>query len=161
MEARPGGVDAAKQLLSAGVVRGLSLLLPRYAGFPAAEPLRAAATLCMACSDEARKWMLAVPGVAPALCGPAFCAGGCAEAHGALLRMLEPQKLQPSANSSSASNGGAAAAGAAGGQATSLADLIRQGVDGSEPGSVGDLAFYCLLRCIAALCSAICMLPAS
>ena len=88
IEQRPGNFSAPAALLSAGIVRGLSLLLPPYAPLPAAEPLRLCVLLCAAGSLEVRKWMLAVPGVAQALTGPAFCVGGCAEAHGALWALL-------------------------------------------------------------------------
>lgn len=114
---RPGGVDAAKQLLNSGVVRGLAVLLPkacpssssstsssappqppahdRPSSGGAAEPLRQLALLCAACSpSEAGAWLLAVPGFKAWLHSDVeMQPGGKAEAHGALWQLLTMSTL--------------------------------------------------------------------
>lgn len=84
---RPGGVDVARQFLSAGVVRALSMLLPKYEGGDG-EPLRLLALVLSSCSSDVAAWMLAVPAVQGWLGGSACAPGGIHQAHGALWKLL-------------------------------------------------------------------------
>ena len=149
---RPGGVDAAKQLLKSGVVRGLAVLLPkacppsstsasvspqlqshdRPSSSGAAEPLRQLALLCAACSpSEAGAWLLAVPGFKAWLKSDAdMQPGGKAEAHGALWQLLTASTLPDGASGqkpSKAALGEGSALVTAGGAAPedSVSDLLN------------------------------------
>lgn len=93
LENCPGNVDGPKALLSAGVVRCLALLLPIYSSHPGAEPLRLAALLCAAGSQEVRTWMLAVPGVAAAVQG--LVQHACAAAHAVVWQLVAPAVAGP------------------------------------------------------------------
>ena len=52
----PGGFNVSKALLSAGVVRGLAVAVPRFGSLPGADELRAAVLLCAAGSTEVCVW---------------------------------------------------------------------------------------------------------
>jgi hypothetical protein len=70
VESRPGGANPCKILLSAGVVRGLSLLLAALPSMPylaSCTPLLAAGWVLASGSTEVSAWMSAVPGVPAAL----------------------------------------------------------------------------------------------
>eukprot|EP00983_Pelagomonas_calceolata_P056905 1144845-Pelagomonas_calceolata.AAC.2 len=55
LEHAPGGLNAPSALLSAGVVRGLAVALPRFGPIPDAHELRAAVLLCASGSPEVSK----------------------------------------------------------------------------------------------------------
>ncbi|KAF5839296.1 hypothetical protein DUNSADRAFT_1169 [Dunaliella salina] len=88
LEHAPGGFNAPSALLSAGVVRGLAVALPRFGPLPDAHELRTAVLLCASGSPEVCSWVAAVPGVSATLSGPAFQLGSWGEAHGALWQLL-------------------------------------------------------------------------
>jgi hypothetical protein len=81
--------DAAPaRLLSCGVARALSLLIPKYPG-AAGEQLRVLGLVAAGCSGDVARYVLAVPAFGAWLGGHADTrAGGGAEAHGALWRLL-------------------------------------------------------------------------
>ncbi len=98
VQQRPGGVDVAKQLLQAGIIRSVAALLPKArpstttaasTSPSSAEPLRLLVLLCSASSADVRQWLLAVPRVRAWLQGAEeLKAGGTAECHGAIWRLL-------------------------------------------------------------------------
>ncbi|EFJ43827.1 hypothetical protein VOLCADRAFT_106660 [Volvox carteri f. nagariensis] len=88
VQQRPGNADLAAALKGTGVLASLAVLFAAAGALPGMEPLRSAALCCAASSRELHRWMLAVPGVAQVLAGPAFQEGGPHEAHGAIWEML-------------------------------------------------------------------------
>eukprot|EP00955_Chlamydomonas_euryale_P028805 303980-Chlamydomonas_euryale.AAC.14 len=84
---RPGGVDAAQQLLDAGCVRALSVLLPKYQA-AAGEPLRLLAVTVAGCNLSVARWVLSVPAVQGWLAEATADTGGLLAVHGALWRWL-------------------------------------------------------------------------
>lgn len=147
MELAPGNANPAATLMSGGIVRALSLLLPIYGDQPGAETLRAAVTLSASSSPDVRKWMLAVPGVAHAIATRLACSDS-ALPHAVVWRLLEPQALATAAAAPSAQKTGLAASQPPPQQRLpqGLSDVLQQGVEQGDTQAVSEHKLELILQ---------------
>jgi hypothetical protein len=84
-----GGHQLQEALLNkGGLLRSVVLLFVQLGDQPGAEPLRCALLLACAAAQPLADWAAAVPGFSAAAAAPELQAGGAAQLHGALWRVL-------------------------------------------------------------------------
>ncbi|KAG1674479.1 hypothetical protein FOA52_003084 [Chlamydomonas sp. UWO 241] len=152
----PARDAAPARLLSCGVARALSLLIPMYPG-AAGEQLRVLGLVAAGCSADVARYMLAVPAFGAWLGGHADArARGAAEAHGALWRLLAVTSAAAPPAGSSAAATAASSAGSAG-----IAGRSGSGGDGGvERGPGALLALLRDTKDVGRLHAALCLMQA-